>query len=361
MRELMAHCYMWYALTGNCYVAALPSTNSNESEEELLYLTPLNPRFLWPVIDEKVGISEWIYSPVTAGTPPNLQDINSENTVRIPRKLMMHMQNPNPNSAFLGSGPMEALRNDYDIFEFTQKAIQSRMEHTIKIQAAIELLDENITDVQRQGFESRMRANAANPRFSGTLILEPGMKYTPVPSPQMDHLVQQVLVASYRHMALSFRVPLELFSSGEGVRDRIDLERAMWTYNITPFAYRFCEALKRAFGYQRTSKDVVVIPDFSEVPVYQALKLDQMRRVVAGAQAGVFTPNESRGILGMPSYPEDIYGDFGDTPLPVFHAQIAEASAKMKASESLSLPGSEGGRDQSETGEAKMLDSSGKK
>jgi hypothetical protein len=355
--ELISDHYMWYQLIGTAYLAADRATGRLASRTPLS-LYSLNPMFVWPILDENTGVEAIMYLPQKAGSPPTEKDILEGASV-FPISSVAVTRTPNPKSTFVGTGPLEALRDDYDILGMTARAIRSRMKHTTKIQAWVKTDD--ATDQNTHAlFESRMRQYAANERFSGVLLMEPGMEYNPVQSPQMDHLVQQVLTSSLRNFALTLRVPLSLFDTSMNVSEREVLERAMWTYNLIPFTKRLAESLCRTFCMSDTARDVVVMPDYSQVPVLQTMFLDQMRVNVAGVNSGITTPNEARARLGYPAYTGE-GSDFGDRPLPVFQAEMAEKQAAAKASDSLSLIGSGGGRDQSESGESQMLDETGRK
>lgn len=355
--ELIAEHYMWYQLIGTAYLVA------DRAEGPIANQTPvclysLNPLHVWPILDENTGVEAIVYLPMRPGSRPTDEEILS-GKYTFASQAVVTTKSPNPKSTFVGTGPLEGLREDYDILGLTSRAIRSRMKHTTKIQAWVGTQD-TVDDTNLQMFESRMRQYAANERFSGVLLLEPGMTYNPVPSPQMDHLVQQVLTSSLRNFSLSLRVPLSLFDSSVNTTERETLERAMWTYNLIPFTTRLCSNLKRTFCTSRTSRNVMAKADLSRVPVLQTMFLDQMRVNVAGVNSGILTPNESRSRLGLPAHLDDGTG-FGDKPLPVFNAEQAQEAASIKASDSLSLIGSGGGRDQSETGESQMIDESGRK
>jgi hypothetical protein len=98
--------------------------------------------------------------------------------------------------------------------------------------------------------------------------------------------------------------------------------------------------------------------DVDNIDALRLFDLERVRTEVAGILAGTVTPNEVRASRDKDPY-EGEAAEFGDLPFPVYQSKQAKVAGGPKPSPSANLPGSEGGRDQSDNGEAQMVDPTG--
>lgn len=166
-----------------------------------------------------------------------------------------------------------------------------------------------------------------------------------------------------------YGIPPELFHASN---DIVEVEAFWWRNSLLPLLISIEQSLTAFVSsiFESTSinplsrgevKDKVVVRfDLDEVPALRMLDLERARVEVAHINTGLVTPNEAREARGLPKY-DDTISSFADYPKPMFDAAqtASKPGSRLGSSPSLSMPGSEGGRDQSDSGEAEMIDETG--
>ena len=193
------------------------------------------------------------------------------------------------------------------------------------------------------------------------LVLTKGMEYTPLNDKGTSVNSDITLIENSRdNHAMVLGVPLALLL-GESTDPNIEF--LFWSKTLKPMLNKIAEAFTKHF-YHKLAKsiDYEVEFDYRQITALMIHDLNNARINVAYINSGILTPNEARARLGFAPHSEDDFGGFkfGAMPIPVFTAEVGKLQTAL-GSPSLSTTGSEGGRDQSATGEAQMIDTSGKK
>lgn len=356
--EFIETCYSWFRLVGYCAVA-IEETTSEHSGESVLSLYPLDPRYLDIVPDPDTGTKGYVYG--------NNRSPRTPKRIYLSESQVFYFKNFNPRDYWLGNIDLNALDFDLQIEGYSKKQLKNFYANASVINGVISTT-EDIGDVEIRRLKREFHQQYSGARNAyRLLVLENGMTYEPIKSNGSDEFVNDVLSAVQDSHQMVLGVPICLLTCTAPKGGKLaEAEALMWKLNLKPWLIRFCAALTKKFcspvnqmSYAGWS-NMVFEPDFAEVDALRIHDLDRTRTEVARVNTGLNTPNELRGKRNEPAYTGDS-AEFGDLPTPVYMAKVAEAQAAAQASASLSMPGTEGGRDQSANGEAQLVDQTGKR
>jgi phage portal protein BeeE len=193
------------------------------------------------------------------------------------------------------------------------------------------------------------------------LILTEGMEYTQLKEPTGNQTTPLVLNDVLDTHGMVFGVPALLLNPKSAEANTIkELKGLFWENTVVPMARLIQEAITKQLC-MRVSTLLEVEFDFSNVYALRLHDLDRARVEVAHLNAGIKTANEIRLERGL----DPLKFESSDMPFPEWSAKAKASAASQgtpeggsSASPSLTMPGSQGGRDQSNSGEAQMIDQS---
>lgn len=347
----------WLQLDGNAYWA-IENTPDQYASRCPLSIYPLNNRFLKIVPDPDTGQRAYVYQ------------IGTEK-IYLPDDKVIHFKNFNPLNHWYGLGSLAPLEFDTQIERFAKRGLSNMFRRGAVIDAVIKSKEDLGADEIRK-LKREFRAQYEGIRNSHRiLVLDKGMEYDPIDPKQAEQgtiqLLQGPVMDDY---AMVFGVP---YAVAVGKAEKLsDAEFLMWMKTIIPLGDLIDQMLTKAMA-QIISERMFIAFDYSNVSALRLHDLDRARVEVAHFNTGLRTANEIRAerlLAPHRRFGPDEELVFGDTPFPEWKARqtalLAEEAAQRqmemdaaKADPSLSLPGSEGGRDQSSGGEAQMLDETG--
>jgi HK97 family phage portal protein len=161
---------------------------------------------------------------------------------------------------------------------------------------------------QVQALRDRWDEQSRGLQSGGTPILTAGLKVQPWGASAKDAQLADVMKISEQHIALVFRVPLQILGLGSGGATFSSTESLMQFWIATGLG--FCLAhIEESFGVTFALKgqpDEYV--EFSTDALLRSAFKDRIEALARGVQGGIIAPNEARNSEGYDSV------EFGDSP-----------------------------------------------
>lgn len=291
----------WLYLDGNAYALAIRNNRFEASELHLF-----NPRMSRPytIRNGDSGEVEIFYR--LAGNQA-INPLMGEQIV-VPARDVMHLRlAPNPSRypyPLIGEPPLLAAMADMAVYETImgqQMAFYGNQARPSAVLSTDLVLDKD----QVQALRDRWDEQSSGLGQGRTPILTAGLKVQPWGMPAKDAQLAEMLKMSEEHIALVYRIPLQVLGLGDksGFRSTEALMRS-WIASGLGFALNHIEEGFGAFYNLQGQPDEYV--EFSTAALLRSEFKDRIEGLARGVQGGIFTPNEARNTEGLERKP---YGD----------------------------------------------------
>ena len=355
--QLIENTASWLKLNGNAYWA-IEETASQYRDISIFSIYPLNPIYTKIVVDPDDGTKGYVY------------DIGTDKQY-YPDARVIHFRNFSPLDHWHGHSELNPLSYDLQVEKYTKRQLRNYFAGGTVLDGVLSI-DEDLDDDEIRKLKREFREQHEGTRNAHRiLVLTKGMKFeVPIP-PAPSSVLAPLMEKNMENNAMVFGVPVGvMLGKGEGLEDA---KAMMWEQTIQPLGVIINETVTKRLCLPISSR-LVACFDYSNVTALRLKDLDRARVEVAHFNSGIRTANEIREERNLDAFD----ADFGDKPFPVWQneqktkqQELANEAAQSQlearqstgngASPSLPLTGSEGGRDQSSTGEAQTVDESGKK
>jgi HK97 family phage portal protein len=285
-------------LDGNCYALALRNARYEIDE---LHLMDSNTSF--PRIAEN---GEIFYS--LEGNDIIARRLNGEALTPVPMRDVLHVRLhvsrrfPRP---LMGESPLVAAYSDIGI----GAAIAAQQTSFYRNEArpsAVLSTDLNLSRDQTQELRDRWNDQAKGSKQGGTPILTSGLKVMPWSTPSKDAATADILKLTNEHIALAFRIPLQILGIGGTTYSSTELLMQSWIASGLGFALNHIEeAIGVLFDLEGQPDEYV---EFDTAALLRSSQKERIEALARGVQGGIFAPNEARNIEGFDSV------KFGDEP-----------------------------------------------
>src|SRR6516164_3977169 len=134
-----------------------------------------------------------------------------------------------------------------------------------------------------------------------TPILTAGLKVVPWGAPAKDAQIAEILKMAEQHIAVAFRVPLQILGLGGTSFHSTEALMQFWVATGLGFALNHIE---EAFGLLFALKgqpDEYV--EFDTSALLRSAQKDRIEALARGVQGGIYSPNEARRLEGLPETP----------------------------------------------------------
>lgn len=159
---------------------------------------------------------------------------------------------------------------------------------------------------QVQELRDRWNEQAKGLHQGGTPILTAGLKVQPWSQGGKDAATAEMLKLSNEHIALAFRIPLQVLGLGGNNLSSTELLMQSWIASGLGFALNHIEeAIGLLFGLRGQPDEYV---EFETAALLRSALKDRIEALARGVQGGIYAPNEARHSEGLDSVP------FGDEP-----------------------------------------------
>lgn len=159
---------------------------------------------------------------------------------------------------------------------------------------------------QVQSLRDRWNEQSKQIYAGGTPILTAGLKVQPWATSGKDAEIAEIMKFSDQHVALAFRVPLQILGLGSAAYSSTEILMQSWIATGLGFALNHIEeAFQLLFGLDGRPDEYV---EFSTAPLLRSSQKDRIESLARGVQGGIYAPNEARAQENLPAV------KFGDEP-----------------------------------------------
>lgn len=219
--------------------------------------------------------------------------------------IRLHTQKRRPNP-LIGESPIEAAIADIGISDaIARQQVQFYLNQARP--SAVLLTDAPFDKDQTQALRDRWDDQSRGINQGKTPILTHGLKVQPWGLPGKDSSIAEMAQLSSQHIALVFRVPLQILGLGGATAFR-STEALMQFWIATGLGFAL-NHIEEAFGLLFELKgqpDEYV--EFSTSALMRSALKDRIDALARGVQGGIYSPNEARNQEDL----DDV--KFGDEP-----------------------------------------------
>ena len=343
--QLIEYTASWLALAGRAYWAIEP-TPEGYTNQSSLSIYPLNPLYVKVIPDPDTKVNAYVYE---VSGRRIYYDANS----------VIEFSEFSSLDYWIANSPLNSLSYDIQIERFIKKQYRNMFFNSSILDGVItvaqDLSDDEIRKLKREFREQHEGTKNAH----RVLVLTEGMSYEPIAEKSGNQTTPTVLDDVMATHGMVLGVPVDLLEmNGKATKESTAM---FWEYTLVPMATLIAETLTKKLA-KRVANNLEIGFDFSNVYALRLHDLDRARVEIAHVNAGIKTPNEIRQERGL----APLTGPSANMTVPEWQAEVQVANRNTasqgtpagagSASPSLTMPGSEGGRDQSNSGEAGMLD-----
>jgi HK97 family phage portal protein len=275
-------------MTGNAYALGI-----RNDRYEIGELHMMHPEMSHPRLAQNGEIFYWL-----GGNDIVAKSLNEEFLV-VPARDVLHVrlhvrkQYPMP---LIGESPITAAYSDIGVGE----AIAQQQVAFYKNEArpsAILSTDLVLDKDQTQALRDRWNEQVKGLNQGGTPILTAGLKVQPWAFGGKDANTAEILKLSNEHIALAFRVPLQILGLGGTPYSSTELLMQSWIASGLGFALNhFEEALGLMFMLKGVPDEYV---EFDTHALLRSAHKDRIEALARGVQTGIYSPNEARNMENL--------------------------------------------------------------
>lgn len=281
-------------MDGNTYALALRNDRFEINELHLMH-----PRQSSPVVADN---GEVFYR--LSGNPVIEKRMNGQHLI-VPSRDVLHIRLHTSRNPLIGESPLHAAA--MDIAAGSAITNQQLNFYLNQARPSIVLGTDMVLDKDQVAFlRAQWEEQSRGLNTGGTPILTAGLKPVPLSLPAKDAELAEIMKLTEQHIALAFRVPLQILGIGGTPLGSTEALMQSWVQSSLGFCLNHIE---EAFGvlFQLDGQ-----PDeyceFSTKSLLRSAFKDRIEGLVRGVQGGVFAPNEARNEEGLPDV------KFGDEP-----------------------------------------------
>ncbi|MBR0940989.1 phage portal protein [Bradyrhizobium liaoningense] len=322
-------------LDGNCYALAL---RNDRYEIDELHL--MKPEQSFP----RIAIGGEIFYQLHGNDVISAR--LGESTVLVPMRdvlhIRLHTQRQRYPVPLIGESPIVAAYGDIGVgnaIARQQAAFYMNEARPSAVLSTDLVLDKD----QVQALRDRWNDQAKALHQGGTPILTAGLKVQPWSVGGRDAATADMLKLSNEHIALAFRIPLQILGLGGAAYGSTELLMQSWIASGLGFCLNHIEeAFGVLFGLKGQPDEYV---EFDTAALLRSAMKDRIEALARGVQGGIFAPNEARQQEGLDAVA------FGDEPrvqqqvVPLSAAGKIPASPAPPSAPPAPLPPEKGNRD----------------
>ncbi len=183
---------------------------------------------------------------------------------------------------------------------------------------------------QVQALRDRWNEQAKGLHQGGTPILTAGLKVQPWATGGKDAATAEVMKLSNEHIALAFRIPLQIFGIGGTTYSSTELLMQSWIASGLGFALNHIEEAIGLLFMLKGQPDEYC--EFDTAALLRSAMKDRVEALARGVQGGIYAPNEARQSEGLDKV------EFGDEPRVQQQVVPLSAAGKIPAAPGPNAP-----------------------
>lgn len=223
----------------------------------------------------------------------------------VPARDVLHVRLHTPRHPLKGETPLMAASLDVaagNAMMQQQLAFYANQARPSNVLSTDMVLDKEQVAQLRERWNEQSKGLAAG----GTPILTAGLKMQAISTNAHDAQLAEIMKLTEQHIALAYRVPLQILGIGGTPYASTELLMQSWIASGLGFAINHIEeAFGQLFGLKGLPEEYV---EFSTAALLRSAFKERIEALAAGTRAGLVAPNEGRAELELPSV------EFGDEP-----------------------------------------------
>lgn len=215
----------------------------------------------------------------------------------VPARDVLHVRLSTNRQTLMGESPLTSIVRDIAV---TDAVLAQQIQfHLNQARPSTVLTTDMVLDKPTvDAIRDRWNEQSRGLNSGGTPILTAGLKPVPLATPPKDNAIADLLKLSEQHIALAFRVPLQILGIGGAPFGSTELLMQSWIASGLGFALNHIEeAYGRLFG-------LIGYPDeYMELDTAALLRSAQkelIESLTRGVQGGIYSPNEARANVNLP-------------------------------------------------------------
>ena len=285
-------------LDGNAYALAL---RNDRFEIDELHL--MDPKLSYPRLATTGDIIYSLY-----GNDVIEKRLGYEQLV-VPQRDVLHIRLHTVRHRFptplIGESPIVAAYSDVGMSSAIA-AQQLKFYMNEARPSAVLSTDLQLDKDQVQALRDRWNEQAKGLHQGGTPILTAGLKVQPWAQGGKDAATAEMLKLSNEHIALAFRIPLQVLGLGGTNLSSTELLMQSWVASGLGFALNHIEEAIGLLFQLKGQPDEYC--EFDTAALLRSAMKDRIEALARGVQGGIFAPNEARQQEGLDAV------KFGDEP-----------------------------------------------
>ncbi|RXG91581.1 phage portal protein [Bradyrhizobium zhanjiangense] len=251
--------------------------------------------------------------------------LGGENLI-VPQRDVLHIRLQTVRSQWprplVGESPIVAAYGDVGIAAaITAQQMKFYMNEARP--SAVLSTDLQLDKDQVQALRDRWNEQSKGLHQGGTPILTAGLKVQPWAQGGKDAATADILKLSNEHIALAFRIPLQVLGLGGTNLSSTELLMQSWIASGLGFALNHIEeAVGLLFGLRGQPDEYV---EFDTAALLRSAMKDRIEALARGVQGGIYAPNEARNYEGLDAV------EYGDEPRVQQQVVPLSAAAKIPA------------------------------
>ena len=311
----------WLYLEGNAYALAVRNNRYEVAELHLFNSRMSRPQVIYDGSDPDAKANIFYR---LAGN----QAINPVMGQQIiaPQRDVLHIRmNPNPARhpyPLFGEPPLMAACDDLALYQTIMQQ-QLQFYGNQARPSAVLSTDLVLDKDQVQALRDRWDEQSKNLGVGATPILTAGLKVEPWGIPAKDAQLAEMVQMSSEHIALAYRVPMQVLGLGEGSFRSTELLMQSWIASGLGFCLNHIEEAYGCFFDLKGQPDEYI--EFDTAALLRSAQKDRIDALARGVQGGIYAPNEARQSEGLDRVP------FGDEPRVQQQVVPLSAAGKIPA------------------------------
>jgi HK97 family phage portal protein len=205
----------------------------------------------------------------------------------------------------VGDSPIMAAYGDINVSEAINNQ-QAAFYMNEARPSAVLSTDLTLDKDQVQALRDRWNDQAKGLHKGGTPILTAGLKVMPWAVGGKDAATAEILKLTNEHIALAFRVPLQILGLGGSSYASTELLMQSWIASGLGFCLNHIEEAIGVLFLLKGQPDEYV--EFDTAALLRSAYNVRIEALARGVQGGIYSPNEARNLEGLPDV------KFGDEP-----------------------------------------------
>jgi HK97 family phage portal protein len=303
-------------LTGNAYALALRNDRYEISE-----LHPMNPDISYPRLAVNGEIFYWL-----GGNDVMAKMLNEEYLVVPMRDVLhirLHVEKKRYPTPLVGESPIISAYGDIGVSEAIARQ-QTQFYMNEARPSAVLSTDLVLDKDQVQALRDRWNDQSKGLAQGGTPILTAGLKVQPWAFGGKDAGTAEMLKLSNEHIALAFRIPLQILGLGGTTYSSTELLMQSWIAMGLGFCLNHVEEAFGVLFQLKGQPDEYV--EFDTASLLRSAFKERIEGLARGVQGGIYAPNEARNLEGLEAVP------FGDEP------RVQQQVVPLSAAEKIPAP-----------------------